>query len=181
MRVGLGRIAWHRADLRVGSAESFRRALEGRFGLEAGGLLLLIACVAAPLLIGLFPGGPALSAGTIAAGGSFLLCLAGASVSLVRSWSKSSAEVETESFGEVFSWLKRASVLQVLAVVALVIVFPGLRGEPARAIIAYLGPEALKAVAFVGCCSLIVRAWLEMRIPRVSELRSWWKEHLLLD
>ena len=176
MRVGLGRVFWHRTDLRAGNEESFRRALVWRLGLEAGGLLLLIACVAAPLLIGLFPSATGLSVGTKAFGGIFLLCLAGASVSFVASWSRFSADVGTESFGGAFSWLKRASVLQVLAVLALAIAVPGLRGEPARAIITDLGPEALKALAFVACCSLIVRAWLEMRIPRVAELRSWWKQ-----
>ena len=181
MRVALGRIGWDRADLRAGSEESFRRALAWRIGLEAGGLVLLIACVAAPLLIGLIPSGPALSGGTITAGGSFLLCLAGASVSLARGWSTTSAEVGRESFGDAFSWLNRASVLQVVAVVALVFALPSLRGEPARAILAFLGSGALKALAFVCCCSLLVRAWLEMRIPRVSELRSWWKQHLLPD
>ena len=177
MRVAVGRIGWDRVDLRAGSEESFRRALAWRFGLEAGGIVLLSACVAAPVLIGLFRSASALSIGTMTAGGTFLVCLVGVSVSLVGSWSKSSAEVGTESFGEVFSWLRRASVLQVLAVVALVFALPGLRGEPARAILADLGPVALKVLAFVACCALIVRAWLEMRIPRVSELRSWWKEH----
>ena len=176
MRVGLGRVFWHRTDLRAGNEESFRRALAWRFGLETGGLVLLISCVAAPMLIGLIPSWPALSVGTIAAGGIFLLSLGGASASVAWGWSKFSADVESESFGDGFSWLKRASVLQVLAVVALAIAVPGLRGEPARAIITDLGPEALKALAFVACCSLIVRAWLEMRIPRVAELRSWWKQ-----
>ena len=179
MRVGLSRVVWHRADLRVGSEESFRRALKWRIGLETGGLLVLIACVAALLLIGLYPSGPALSVATISAGGIFLLFVAGASVSVARSWSMSSADVGTESFGETFSWLKRASVLQVLAVFALAIALPSLRGQPAREIFSSLGPEALTAVAFVACCSLVARAWLEMRIPRVSELRCWWQEHLL--
>lgn len=178
MRVALGRIGWDRADLRAGSEESFRRALTWRVGLEAGGLVLLIACVAFPLLIGLIPIRPALSDGTIAAGGSFLLCLAGAAISLAGAWSTTSAEVESESFADVFSRLKRVSVLQVVAVVALVFLLPSLHGEPARAIFAFLGSGALKALAFIGCCSLIVRAWFEMRVPRVSELRRWWKEGL---
>ena len=176
MRIALGRIGWDRIDLRPGSEESFRRALAWRSGLEASGVVLLIACVAAPLLVGLFRSASELPAATTTAGGIFLLCLAGASVSLVGSWSKSSAEAGTESFGAVFSWLRRASVLQVLAVVALVFALPSLRGDPARAILAELGPETLKALAFVGCCALIVRTWLEMRVPRVSELRSWRKQ-----